>query len=89
MPDHLFLRLRVLAFGQPRKLFRSDFTVKPPLPGELALPFAVALLLPAPVVRFFGRELAGMVRPGLTTRKRFGDRQHVSKEILLLCPCEY
>jgi hypothetical protein len=36
----------------------------------------VALLLPAPVVRFLRRELAGVIRPGLATGERFGDRQH-------------
>jgi hypothetical protein len=79
VPDHLLLSVRVLALGQSRELFRPDFALKSPLLGELALPLAVALLLPAPVVGFLGRELAGMVRPRLATGERFGDRQHARK----------
>jgi hypothetical protein len=76
MPDHLLLGLGVLALGQTGELLRIYRASKPPLLGEFALPFAMALLLPAPVVRFPGPELAGMVRPGLATGERFGDRQH-------------
>jgi len=76
VPDHLFLRLRVLAFGQSRKLLRPDRALESPLLGELTLPLTVALLLPAPVVRFLRSKLAGMVRPGLATGERFGNRQH-------------
>jgi hypothetical protein len=66
----------MLALGQARELLRPDRSLKPPLLGELALPLTVALLLPAPVVRFLRRELAGVIRPGLATGERFGDRQH-------------
>ncbi len=62
MPHHLFLGIRVLAFGQSSELLRSDRSLKSPLLGELTLPFAVTLLLTAPVVRFLGRELAGNIR---------------------------
>ena len=46
---------------------------------ELALPFAVALLLRAPIVRFLGRELAGMVSRRLSTGERPGDCEHVRR----------
>lgn len=54
--------------------------------GELALLLVVALLVLDPVVRFFGRELADMVCPGVATRERFGHRQHGPKAILCLHP---
>jgi hypothetical protein len=76
MPHHLFLGLRMLALGQPGELLGANRALKSPLLSELALPFAMTLLLPASVVRFLGRELAGVIRSRLTTGERFGDRQH-------------
>jgi hypothetical protein len=74
VPDELRFRLRVLAFGQPREVLRTDRPLQTPLLGKLALPLTMTVLLPAPVVRLFRRELAGMVRPGLAAGERFGNR---------------
>ena len=76
MLDELRLGLRVLAFGQPRKVLCTDRPLQTPLLGELALPLAMTMLVPAPVVRLLRRKLAGMIRPCLAARKRFGDGQH-------------
>ena len=78
MPHHLLLGFGMLALGQASELLGHYRTLKSPLLRELSSPLAMALLLPAPVVRFLGRELAGMIRPGLATGERFRDRQHRS-----------
>jgi len=65
----------------------SDVTIIFPLPSnwrvdqtplldELALPLAMTVLVPAPVIRLFRRKFAGMICPGLAAGERFGDGQH-------------
>ena len=73
--------LGVPALGQPGEMLGTNRPLKSPLLREPALPFAVSLLVPAPVVRLLGRELAGMVRSRLAAGKGFGDRQHVLRSL--------
>jgi len=65
MTNELLFCLGVLAFAQPRELFRVDWPSEIPLSGEPALPFAVALLVPAPVVLLLRSKLFCMVRARL------------------------
>jgi hypothetical protein len=89
VPHHLLLGLGMPALGQARERLRPDRPLKAPLLGELALPLTVALLLPAPVVRFLRRELAGVRRPRLATGERFGDRQHLRRILGLDVPTSH
>lgn len=66
MPHELRSRRRMLAFAQPRELFRLDWPRQSPLLREPALPFAVALLVSAPVILLLGDELFGVVHSRLT-----------------------
>jgi hypothetical protein len=66
--DELHAVLRMLAFTQPGKVVGADFAMQAPLLRELALPLAMRLLVAAPVVLFFRRELAGVIRPCLARR---------------------
>jgi len=52
MPYKLLFGVRMLAFTQSAKVFGTNTTLQPPLLGESALPFAMALLIAAPVVLF-------------------------------------
>jgi hypothetical protein len=52
MPNELLFAVRMLAFTQSRKVFGTNATLQPPLLGESALPFRMALLIAAPVVLF-------------------------------------
>ena len=54
----------------------ADFAMQTPLLREPALPLAMRLLVTAPVVLLFGSKLAGVIRPCLARRQRFGDGQH-------------
>jgi hypothetical protein len=66
MPDKLLFGVRMLPFAQPREMFGADCTMQAPLLGEPALPFAVALLIAAPVVLFLRGKLPRMVCTRLT-----------------------
>jgi len=66
MPDKLLFGARMLAFAQPREMFGADCTMQAPLLGEPALPFAVALLVAAPIVLFLRGKLPRMVCSRLT-----------------------
>ena len=80
MPDELRLSHRMLAFAQPRELLRSNRPLKSPLRRQLALPFAVALLVAAPVILLLGGELPRVVRPRLPRRERlWRDGDHLSR----------
>ena len=61
MPDKLLFGVRMLAFAQPREMFGVDCALQAPLLGEPALPFAMALLISAPVVLFLRGKLPRMV----------------------------
>src|SRR5579863_8140698 len=61
MPYELLFGVRMLAFTQSRKVFGTNGTLQPPLLGESALPFAMALLIAAPVVLFLRGKLPHMV----------------------------
>jgi hypothetical protein len=76
MANELRLGERMLALGQSGEVLGADFTLQSPLLGELALPFAMPLLVAAPVVLLLRGKLPLMVCPGLTCRERLGDRQH-------------
>ncbi len=65
VPDELRLGARMLALAQPGEVLGADRTLQAPLAGQLALPFAMALLVAALVILLLGRELAGVVRPRL------------------------
>jgi len=60
MLDKLLFGVRMLAFAQPREMFGADCTMQAPLLGEPALPFAVALLVAAPIVLFPARQTPRM-----------------------------
>ena len=66
MPDKLLFGVRMLAFAQPREMFGADCTMQAPLLGEPALPFAVALLVAAPIVLLMRGKLPRMVSTRLT-----------------------
>jgi hypothetical protein len=68
MAHELHSGLRVLAFAQPREVFGANCTVQSPLLGQPALPFAVALLITAPVVLALGGELPRVIRACLARR---------------------
>src|SRR5208282_2147469 len=76
MTHELRFGLRMLAFAQPRKMYGTDRAVQAPLLGELALPFAVALLVAAPIVLLLRGKLPRMVCSRLTGGQRFRDRKH-------------
>jgi hypothetical protein len=81
MANELRLGERMLALGQPGEVLGAYFAVQSPLLSQLALPFAMPLLVAAPIVLLLRGKLPLMVRPGLTCRERLGDRQHA--EILV------
>src|SRR5271157_2266707 len=61
MPYELLFGVRMLAFTQSCKVFRTNATLQPPLLGESALPLTVTLLIAAPVVLFLRGKLPHMV----------------------------
>ena len=65
VPDNLFARKRMLAFGEPGKMLVMDCAIEVPLAGKPALPFTVALLIAAPVILLFRGELSRVVGLGL------------------------
>jgi hypothetical protein len=79
MPDKLIFNVRVPAFTQTREVFGTNGTLQPPLLGKPALPFAVALLIAAPVVLFLRGKLARMVGTRLAGGQRFRDREHIER----------
>jgi len=66
MAHKLRLGDRVLAFGQSGEVFGTDYTLQTPLLGQLALPLAMSLLVPTPVILLLGRKLPLMVRSHLS-----------------------
>ncbi len=78
MPDHLRLGLGMLAFGQASEVLSADRTLKSPRLRQPALPFAVSLLIPTPVVCLLGRELASVVRPSLAAGEGTNVGHHVA-----------
>ena len=74
MPDELRLGLRVLAFTQAGEVLRADSSRKAPLSGKLALPFAMALLVAAPVILLTRCKLPRVVCLRLTCREWLRDR---------------
>jgi hypothetical protein len=60
--------LGVLSFAQPGEVFGTNCSVQSPLLSEFALPFAVALLVAAPVVLPLCGELPLVVGAGLACR---------------------
>jgi len=58
----------MLAFAQSGKMFATDRAAQSPLLGKPALPFAVALLIAAPVVLALCSELPHVVGAGLACR---------------------
>src|SRR6202165_1013008 len=61
MPDKLLFGARMLALAQPREVLSLNRAGELPIRGEPALPFAVALLIAAPVVLFLRGKLTRMV----------------------------
>ena len=70
MPNELCLGNRVLPLAQSSEVFALNGTIKIPLPGELALPFAVALLVAAPIVLLLRGKLFRVVVTSLAGRQR-------------------
>jgi hypothetical protein len=62
MAHKLHLGDRVLTFGQPGEMLGTDFTLQTPPLGQPTLPFAMPLLVPAPVILLLGRKLPLMIR---------------------------
>ncbi len=65
MTNELRFRVRMLAFGQTRKVLIANRTFQAPPLGQFALPLAMSLLIAAPVVLPLRRKLPLMVRPYL------------------------
>ena len=63
VPHQLRLGRGMLALSQPREMLRTDLALQPKLCGKFALPFAVSLMPPAPIVRLLGRKLPRVIRP--------------------------
>jgi len=63
--DELHAALRMLAFTQAGEVLGADFAMQTPLVRKPALPLTMSLLVAAPVVLFFGSELAGVIDPRL------------------------
>jgi hypothetical protein len=61
VPDQLFAGFRMLALGQPCKLFVMNRAMEVPLAGKRALPFTVALLIAAPVILLLRSKFFGVV----------------------------
>jgi hypothetical protein len=68
MLDELCITLWMPTFAQTSKLFGPHASMQAPIVRELPLPLAMPLLIAAPVVLSFGRELARMIRPCLSSR---------------------
>lgn len=64
--DKLLSRVRVLAFAQAREMFRSHCAAKAPFLRKPALPFAMTLLVAAPIVLLLRRELTRVIGARLT-----------------------
>jgi len=67
MPDKLLFGVRMLAFTQSCKVFRTNAPLQPPLLGESALPLTVTLLIAAPVVLFLRGKLPHMISTSLAS----------------------
>jgi len=65
MANELRFRVRMLAFGQPSEVLIANWTFQAPLLRQLALPFAMSLLVAAPIVLPLRGKLPLMVRPYL------------------------
>jgi hypothetical protein len=76
MLDKLHAAFWMLAVAKMRKVLGTYRAFETPLPREATSPFTVHLRVAAPVVLFFRRELARVIRLRLGRRKRFGDGQH-------------
>jgi len=76
MPDELRLGLRVLAFTQAGEVLRAHGSRKAPLSGKPALPFAMTLLVAAPVILLTRSELPRVVCPRLACREWLRDGKH-------------
>ena len=50
MANKLRFRVRMLAFGQTRKVLITNTAIQTPLLGQLALPLTMPLLVTAPIV---------------------------------------
>ena len=61
MPHKLLFDVRMLAFAQPREVLSLNCADELPLLGKPALPFAMPLLIAAPVVLFLRGKLPRMV----------------------------
>src|SRR5665213_1552448 len=82
VPNKLLLSVWVLAFAQTGEVFRAHGPRKSPLAREPALPFAMALLVAAPVVLFTRSKLPRMISPRLACGERFGDGEHSGLQFL-------
>ena len=76
MPDELRLGLRVLAFTEAGEVLRAAGSGKAPLSGKPALPFAMTLLVAAPVILLTRSKLPRVVRPRLACREWVRDGMH-------------
>src|SRR5271156_916282 len=76
MPDKLLCGVRMLAFAQAREVLRLDCAGELPIFGQPALPFAVALLVTAPIVLLLRGELALVIGSRLAGGQRFRDCEH-------------
>jgi len=74
--NKLLASMRILPFSQPSEVFRFHGPGKLPLLGKLTLPFAVALLVAAPVILFLGGKLTFVISSRLAGRERFRDGKH-------------
>lgn len=66
MANKLRLGKRMLSLGEPRKVLIAYRTGQPPLFSKFALPLAMPLLVPAPVILALRGELPLMVGANLT-----------------------
>jgi hypothetical protein len=66
MANELCFRVRVLAFGKLGEVLITNCAFQAPQLGQLALPFAMSLLVTAPIVLPLRRKLPLMVRAYLS-----------------------
>lgn len=85
MANELCFHLRVLAFGQAGEGLIAYRALKASPLGHLGLPFAMPLLVAAPVVLLLGRELPRMVRSHLACGRPTHPRLSEPRKPLTAC----
>src|SRR5215831_2049564 len=77
----------MLTFTQPCEMLRFHGSSELPLLGKPALPFAVALLVAAPIILFLGGKLALVIGSRLAGREWFRDGKHDTNTLFVGSVC--